>query len=56
LRAKLDAWRGLPGALGKRRLVQRRRVVGSWQVIRHMDRNPIGPLASWLTRQRSALD
>jgi len=56
LRAKLDAWRGLPGALGKRRLVQRRRVAGSWQVIRHMDRNPIGPLASWLARQRSALD
>jgi len=51
LRAKFDALRGLRRALAKRPLVQAQRHVAGAEVLRHMNRNPFGPLEGWFTRQ-----
>jgi len=54
--AKLDALRGLPVALSKRKLVQAQRRVAAAEVVRQMNRNPFGPLEGWISRQWPDLD
>lgn len=56
LRAKLDAFRGLPGAFSKRQLVQAQRRVAGAEVVRHMNRDPFGPLEGWISRQWPLVD
>ncbi len=50
LRAKLDALRGLPSALRKRRGIQNQRRVATGDLLRAMARNPLAPLGGWFTR------
>jgi GT2 family glycosyltransferase len=51
VRAKLDALRGLPGALAKRRIIQSELRVAPGGVIRQMNSSPLGPLEGWISRQ-----
>jgi GT2 family glycosyltransferase len=55
LRAKRDALRGLRSALSKRRLVQAQRKTTAWEVLRQMNRNPLGPLNGWVSRRKTGL-
>jgi GT2 family glycosyltransferase len=55
-RAKWDAFRGLPIALRKRRLVQARRRVSLSALPRAMNRNLLGPLEGWFKRHYPAID
>jgi GT2 family glycosyltransferase len=56
LRAKIDAVRGLPRALRKRRLIQAQRRVKGSEVVRHMNTSPLGPLEGWIERQWPDVD
>ena len=56
LRAKVDALRGLRGALAKRRLNQGQSRVAAAAVLRHMNWNPFGPLEGWPARQWPPVD
>jgi len=50
LKAKIDALKGLPAVLKRRKSVQRSRVASIGSVLRAMDWNPFSPLIKWIQR------
>jgi GT2 family glycosyltransferase len=51
LRAKIDALRGLPAAISKRRIVQAGRHVAPEDILALMNRSLLGPFEGWMSRQ-----
>jgi GT2 family glycosyltransferase len=56
VRAKVDALRGLPRALSKRRVIQAEIRVPPGDVVHHMNEHIFGPVEGWLSRQRPLVD